>query len=88
MAKDAFGEDNEEKSYTLTLRGVIAAAVIALLIIVTLQNFDKVTVQLLFWSLEIPLWGIIAGSAVLGAMLDGSVRGLYRYLRGKPKNEE
>lgn len=84
MAQDAFGKEKSDNSYTISLRGVLAAIVITLLVVVALQNFESVQIQLLFWGVKLPLWAIIAGSAFLGALLDGSVRNLYRYLRGKP----
>jgi uncharacterized integral membrane protein len=82
VAKNAFGDKNE-RSLHITARGVIAVVVISLLVIVALQNFQSVRIDLLFWGGELPLWLIIGGAAFLGALLDDPFRNLYRYLRGK-----
>jgi len=41
----------------------------ALLLVFMLQNRDEVKVHLFFWHARLPLWFVIFGSALLGALV-------------------
>jgi uncharacterized integral membrane protein len=50
--------------------GVIAALVgLALLVIVVIQNSQRVTVDFLFWSFTWPIWLFALAMAVVGALV-------------------
>jgi len=51
--------------------GAAIAALVgaALLLVFMLQNRDEAKVHLLFWHARLPLWFVILGSALLGAVV-------------------
>jgi uncharacterized integral membrane protein len=50
--------------------GAVASLVgVALLLIFMIQNADSVPLDFFFWDFELPLWLVILGSAILGALV-------------------
>lgn len=80
--RDQFGRARRTSRVTVTVRGVVGALIIAVLVVFAVQNFDSVEVRFLTVSFGVPLWILVIGAAVLGALLGGSVRSLWGYLRG------
>lgn len=48
--------------------GIALIVALVLLLVFMLQNTGEVTIDLLLWSFSLPLWAVILGSAVVGAV--------------------
>jgi uncharacterized membrane protein YciS (DUF1049 family) len=60
------------------VRGLIVLGILVVVAVaaalVTIRNSDPVTIDLLFTSLpSVPLWGVLAGSFLLGAVLVAAI---------------
>jgi uncharacterized integral membrane protein len=65
--------------------GAIATIVgLALLIVFMVQNTERVAVSFLFWDLEWPVWLMVLGAALLGAIV---LYGLGVVRRHRQRNE-
>jgi uncharacterized integral membrane protein len=64
-------------------RGMVSIALGIVGGVLVLQNFDTVRVQFLTFTVDIWLWLLLVVFFVLGMLLDGVVRRLYRSLRKK-----
>ena len=68
--------------------GAIAAIVgAALLLAFMLQNTQDVRVHLLFWHVTLPVWFVIFGSALLGALVWISAGVFRRHRRRKARRQ-
>lgn len=57
--------------------GLIAGAIITLLLLIFIvQNLDKQSIQLLFWTIDLPLGVSLLIAAILGAVITGIVGSL------------
>lgn len=72
---------------TITGRGAIIIVILVLLLIFMLSNLGVVTVQVLFWQLDVWIWALVLIPFVLGVLTGGLVRRGLRGLR-KPKPVE
>ena len=65
--------------------GAIATIVgLALLIVFMVQNTERVAVSFLFWDLDSPVWLMVLGAALLGAIV---LYGLGVVRRHRQRNE-
>lgn len=60
----------------------------ALLIIFMIQNADDVRLNFFFWDFSLPLWLLILGSAVLGALVWFGLGVVRRHRRRKERRAE
>jgi uncharacterized integral membrane protein len=60
----------------------------ALLLIFMIQNSAKVRLEFFFWDFELPLWLLILGSAVLGALVWFGLGVMRRHRRRKERRAE
>ena len=63
-------------------RPLIAALVmVALVLVLAIQNSEKIHLHLLFWTVTTPAFGLVAISGVLGAAVGWAVVTLWRHRR-------
>ena len=72
------------KGIRITWRGIVVIAIIFVLGLFAVQNFQTAQVNLFGATLDIPVWLLVIAVFVLGVFLGGFVKGMTRKLR-KPK---
>jgi len=69
--------------------GAIATLVgVGLLVVFMIQNTQEVPIEFLFWDFEWPVWLIVLGSALLGALVWFALGVLRRHRRRKDRRED
>jgi uncharacterized integral membrane protein len=58
-----------------------AVALGVLFVVLAIQNSERVDIDLLFWHVNTPLYGIAVACALLGAAVAESVAGIWRHRR-------
>lgn len=71
MVQDVQGERAPQRAEKRRLGGGAIATIcgLALLLIFMIQNAEDVSLDFLVWGFRLPLWLLILGSAVLGAIV-------------------
>ena len=71
----------------ITWRGIVVIAIIFVLGLFAVQNFQTAQVNLFGATLDIPVWLLVIAVFALGVLLGGFVKGMTRRLRkpGSPK---
>ncbi len=64
----------------------VKLVLLALVIVLIVQNLNLVQVRLLTWSFSLPLALLIAALYLLGMVSGRSLMGLVRRLRGQPEH--
>lgn len=83
MAKQATNPSGA-KGMRITWRGIVVIAIIFVLGLFAVQNFQTAQVNLFGATLNIPVWLLVIAVFALGVLLGGFVKGMTRTLR-KPK---
>ena len=69
--------------------GAIATLVgVGLLVVFMIQNTQEVPVEFLFWDFSWPVWLIVLGSALLGALVWFALGVLRRHRRRKDRRDD
>ncbi|MCD9624182.1 LapA family protein [Rhabdothermincola salaria] len=67
MADQTHEHGPPKSSLPVGAGGITLIVAIVLLLVFMLQNTKSVTIDFLLWSFTSPLWGVILGSAIVGA---------------------
>lgn len=77
-------DDGPREGFRPTPRQVVAAVVAVLLVVFVAVNSDSTEVSFVFFSATLPLWVVLAGTALVGiaiGMVMGSRRTKAKYMR-------
>ena len=68
MADDLHEHGPAKSGLPIGAGGIALIVAIVLLLVFMLQNTGRVTIDFLVWSFSSPLWAVILGSAIVGAV--------------------
>lgn len=76
---------HQKPGIRLTVNQIIAAIVLIVLVVFIFSNRDTQPISFISWSVEMPVWVALLGTAVIGAVIGAAAVAFANRKRGKAK---
>lgn len=88
MARQSPGDTAQGRRFLLSGGAIAAIVGVVLLVVLMVQNTDRVTLHFLFWNFTWPLWLLTIVMALVGALVWFGLGVLRRHRRRNERRED